>query len=174
MKISNKELRLIKKEMPRVFQILSTDFFELDPILIANGYKKLAFCIWDHWLNENEVHLLTSNNKTELKRRQSNILQLLESLYVEKETFVYKYCNWKNKMVIRKPFSKVKLILNSNIQNLTLNGGGGFKLILPKYKAIVEMDFDWTGSIIFIENEFTTEFFKHFSNSNLYLLEYKE
>lgn len=98
----------------------------------------------------------------------------MNALYVENEVFIFKYNNWKKKIVIEKPYSKQKLFINSNLINLSADGGGGFNLIIPKYKAILEVGFDWTGNLVYKENKNSDELFEKIKNSNLYIIEYED
>ena len=154
MKISNYELKKIKTEIPRIFDLISDDS---NNILKESGFRKIGFSIWNHWLQKDELNLIYAKTKAELKSRQNIFLVFLKSLYTENETFIFHYNNWKKQMFIEKPHSKNKLIKDAHLTNLNADGGGGFSLILPKYKAIVETGQDWSGTITYKKTQHTTE-----------------
>ena len=46
------------------------------------------------------------------------------------------------------------------------------KLILPTYKATIEMGYDWTGQINIIENDKAEELYELINKSGLFYFEY--
>lgn len=63
MKITQEELKHIKNEIPDVFTLISNDFFDLTDYINQHRYKRVAFCLWDHWLKESELDLIYSKSE---------------------------------------------------------------------------------------------------------------
>ncbi|KAA9340265.1 hypothetical protein [Adhaeribacter soli] len=133
------------------------------------NFKKLAVSVFDHWLTEEECVQIYNTDEKEIKSRREKFKQVISDLFVETETFIWRYKK-RNRIFVYPPNSLNHLQLKCDIDQQTGLSGQRYSILLPEFSAIYSEEWDWTNLIWYKDENKIKPFLEIIQRASLHIL----
>jgi hypothetical protein len=172
LKVSPKDIKHIKSQIPLIIKLINQEVNDKE--LNDNDVKIYAFSLWTNWLSRDDYDKLfevqTDQELVERRNRFNHLFHLINES--TEPIFSWNFNKWKNRTIIKGFSNQQKRRLNCAMDDYSGEKDSIIKLILPTYKATIEMGYDWTGQINIIENDKAEELYELINKSGLFYFEY--
>jgi hypothetical protein len=112
-KLPKKTLSFIKSSLTELNYVLEGD----DKVVNSGFYKKIGISVFDHWLKEEEINQIYTEDKEEIKSRQNKFELSIKELFDFTEIYLWKYKRH-GRLFIYKPTSLEEILKICDFKNL--------------------------------------------------------
>lgn len=164
--LSRSEVSNLKKMLPQYKRLLDED-----EQIIKKYYNQVAICIFDHWLERDEINLIFTKDKEEINSRRMKLESFITKLYSLTDVYFWRYKRHYRPHVY-KPRSLHDVLKYCNFDDLTEDRGESYNLVLPDFSAVYSESFDWTNRLLYQDRTKISPILELADEVGLYKLEY--
>lgn len=164
MKISQKEVIYIRKNLPSLEHVLLDDD--------SSDYNVIAISIFDHWLSKEEMNQIYISDQKVVAHRREKFEQLVQQMFSNTSVFSFRLKKRK-KLFFTKSSMTNDFRKRCNFDKMTEETGYNYALLLPELSAIYISGFDWTNKLLYLDRSKIENIISITESIGLYTIDYE-